>query len=333
MTLNEIVYTLHSTGKNWLLHPPESCIHAAISANPWFTELDIRFALQEVATWLSAENLEEFISQYDLPKEKDFSPTIGLILAGNIPAAGFHDVLVGLLSGANLRVKCSHLDSVLIPAFYREVFPSLKTLVFTEGISGVDALIASGTSLTGLYLKSQFEGIPMLIRGNRFSLAILKGDESLAELDLLAADILRYNGMGCRNVSNLMVPSDWKGREVLWQALMDYKNRQVLSAPYLRKVAWEQGIENWRGNNQDVLLPVCWRESLSLSAVETGVLQVVAYHSFEDRIRLMEEVNHSVQCVVGKESWVGFGVSQCPGLMDYADGVDTMEWIRCAHLG
>lgn len=331
MSLHEIVSTLQSSGKNWLLSPPESCIHAAISANPWFTESDIRYALWEIASWLSAENLAEFVSRYNLSDGEKSSATIGLILAGNIPAAGFHDVLVGLLSMANLRVKCSHLDSVLIPAFFREVFPGLKTLVFTEEISGVDALIASGTSLTGLYLKTQFEEIPLLIRGNRFSVAILDGGETRAELDLLAGDILRYNGMGCRNVSNLLVPKDWKGREALFQSLLDYKNQHRLSTPYLRKVAWEQGIENWRGNNQNVSLPVCWRESLSLSAVETGVLQVVAYGSLEDRIRLMEEVNPSVQCVVGNGLAVGFGGSQCPGLMDYADGVDTMSWIRFAH--
>lgn len=328
MTLNEIVSALHSSGKNWLLHPPESCIQAAISANPWFTDSDIRYALQEIATWLSAENLGQFISRYNLSDGRKSPFTVGLILAGNIPAAGFHDVLVGLLSGVNLRVKCSHVDAVLIPEFYREVFPLLDRIEFKEEISGVDALIASGTSLTGLYLKTQFQGIPMLIRGNRFSIGILEGDESLTDLNLLAQDILRYNGMGCRNVSNLLVPLDWKGKDALWQSLLDYKNQHSLSAPYLRKVAWEQGIENWRGNIQNVSMPICWREGMSLTAVETGVLQVVGYEKLEDGIRLLAEVNHSVQCVVGKERGIGFGGSQCPNLMDYADGVDSMGWIR-----
>jgi len=326
MTHTEIIQKLQLNGKNWLENPPQDTLIKAIDQNPWFTESDIRFSLREISLWLAAPKLFDFLKNYPLhspnPKRR-----LGLILAGNIPAAGFHDVLMGVFSGYLIEAKCSHSDSVLIPAFFQDVLPELTTLSFPDKLSKPDALIASGSSLTAQYLSHSYSDIPVLIRGNRFSIAILQGFESREDFNLLVSDILRYNGMGCRNVSNLLIPPNWVGLEFLKDSLLLAKKTFSFSSPYLRKVAWEQGIENWKGNIQDSSLPVCLRTNIQLSPVEVGVLQLVEYSDSKHQDQLIQNVSNTLQCICGTDTSIPFGKTQSPELDDFADRVDTLEWI------
>jgi hypothetical protein len=326
MTRIEIVQKLQSSGKKWLENPPQAIIDKAVKQNPWFIEADIRFALREISVWLGAANLDDFLKSYPIPLHAP-NQTVGLILAGNIPAAGFHDVLMGLLSGYIVEAKCSHLDSVLIPAFFYEIFPELDRITFPEKLSQADALIASGSSLTAQYLSQAYSGIPVIIRGNRFSVAILDGTESVEQVNLLASDILRYNGMGCRNVSNILIPAQWSGLLQLKESLRQFEKYAVSSPPYLRKVSWEQGIENWKGNKQDSTLPVCIRMNTQLSPVEAGVLQLVEYKDHDQKEELIQQVSESLQCVCGTGTRISFGKTQSPQLDEFADGIDTLKWI------
>ena len=41
--------------------------------------------------------------------------TIAIVMAGNLPLVGFHDLLCVLLSGHRAKVKLSSKDDVLIP--------------------------------------------------------------------------------------------------------------------------------------------------------------------------------------------------------------------------
>jgi hypothetical protein len=52
------------------------------------------------------------------------------------------------------------------------------------------------------------------------------------------------------------------------------------------------------------------------------------YSFYEDKGKLMAMLkeNDDVQCIVGKEN-IDFGRAQRPGLFDYADGVDTMQFL------
>jgi hypothetical protein len=326
MTHTEIIQQLQLKGKKWLENPPQATIMKATDQNPWFTETDIRFSLKEISLWLAAPKLTDFLKNYTFQFPPQ-SRRLGLILAGNIPAAGFHDVLMGVFSGYLVYAKCSHLDSVLIPAFFQDVLPELITLSFPEKLSHPDALIASGSDLTAQYLSHTYADIPVLIRGNRFSVGIMEGTESRADLDLLVSDILRYNGMGCRNVSNLLVPSNWVGLDLLTEALLDARKKHSFSLPYLRKVAWEQGIENWKGNIQNLQLPVCLRTNSQLSPVEVGVLQLVQYTDAKHKEQLIQTVSDSLQCICGIDTSIPFGKTQSPALDDFADGVDTLRWI------
>ena len=326
MTHTEIIQKLQLNGKNWLENPPQATLIKAIDQNPWFTESDIRFSLREISLWLAAPKLFDFLNNYPL-HSPPANRRLGLILAGNIPAAGFHDVLMGLLSGYIVEAKCSHLDSVLIPAFFYEIFPELGRITFPEKLSQPDALIASGSSLTAQYLFQAYRGIPVIIRGNRFSVAILDGTESEHQFNLLASDILRYNGMGCRNVSNVLIPAQWSGLLQLKKSLRQFNTHTISSPPYLRKVSWEQGIENWKGNKQDSTLPVCIRMNTQLSPVEAGVLQLVEYRDYYHKEELIQQVSESLQCICGTGTRIPFGKTQSPQLDEFADGIDTLKWI------
>jgi hypothetical protein len=326
MEHNRLIEILSTQGSKWLESPPERALQAAMDLNPWFTEHDIRHALLALAPWMQIETLKNFYRTYDFSDISD-TTSVGMILAGNIPGAGFHDVLMGLLFPGQVLVRCSHLDSVLIPAFIQEILPDIKHLTFTSELSHVDGLIASGSSLTAQYLDAQYHNIPKLLRGNRFSVAILTGQETSQDFDLLAKDILLYNGMGCRNISNLLVPENWQEHQKLYSALKNYSTQRPLSLPYARKVQWEQGIEIWKGNSQDAGLPVCIRKSQELSPVETGVLQWVKYSSPTEAEEKIALATAQLQCKVGINQPVQLGETQYPKITDFADQVDTMAWM------
>lgn len=327
MEISEIIAELENKGRPWLESPPEGVISQAVVVNPWFTPSDVRFALNAIASWMQPGKLSEFLSNYSIRDYSGKACRTGLILAGNIPAAGFHDVIMALFSGFPTRVKCSHLDSVLIPAFFEAVFPDNSTLIFTESLSSVDALIASGSSLTGRYLQAQFQGITALIRGSRFSVAVLNGSETESDFYLLAQDILLYNGMGCRNISHLLVPAGWSALPMLEQALSAYHQQNPPSPHFRNKVLWEQGIAEWKGIAQAVASPVCVLPFTHLVSVETGVLGIISYSNEQELESLLQNAAHSIQCVVGKNQTIAPGTTQTPEIQDFADGVDTLKWL------
>jgi len=48
------------------------------------------------------------------------------------------------------------------------------------------------------------------------------------------------------------------------------------------------------------------------------------YDEIESLIKSLKE-NKEIQCIAGID--IPFGKAQCPGLTEYADGVDTMEFL------
>lgn len=327
MEISEIISILESTGRSWLDNPPESIVSQSVEVNPWFTSSDIRFACNAIASWMQPGKLSLFLTHYPIRNQCAKHCKVGLILAGNIPAAGFHDVLMAFFSGFPTQVKCSHLDSVLIPAFFNAVFPDQTTLTFTESLSTVDALIASGSSLTGRYLQAQFQDIPALIRGSRFSVAVLDGSETESDFHPLAQDVLLYNGMGCRNISHLLVPAGWSALPILLQALGVYHQQNPPSPHFRNKVLWEQGIAEWKGIAQVAASPVCVLSFTHPVSVETGVLGIIPYSDEQELKSLLQNAAHSIQCVVGKNHSIAPGTSQTPEIQDFADKVDTLKWL------
>ncbi|WP_282136079.1 acyl-CoA reductase [Seonamhaeicola maritimus] len=298
--------------------------------NGWFSQENIKFALKSWSDALTKENLNKWISAYNFD---NVSPKqVAIIMAGNIPLVGFHDFLSVLISGHDVLVKQSSNDKQLLPylAKYLEyVEPSLKgRITFTEEkIEGFDAVIATGSNNTARYFEYYFKGKPSIIRNNRNSVAVLTGNETEEELESLSEDIFRYYGLGCRNVSKLFVPENYNF-EGFFKAI--YK--------------WHPIIEGAKyANNYDYNKAVYLMSEFDM--LENGFLMIkedqsyaspiatVFYEHYNDLDQLKEKIkaeNDQIQCVVSKgfiENEIAFGGTQKPQLWDYADSVDSVEFL------
>src|SRR5690606_5986902 len=146
---------------------------------------------------LQAENLKQWLSNYSFPESLK-SRTIGLILAGNIPLVGFHDIMSVLLSGHKAMIKLSSQDTILIPHFLQvlgNIEPSMKNqFTFVDRLRSLDAIIATGSDNTALHFEYYFGKYPRIIRKNRNAVAVISGTESQEELQAFGKDIFQYFG-------------------------------------------------------------------------------------------------------------------------------------------
>ncbi|MGB0177295.1 MAG: acyl-CoA reductase, partial [Owenweeksia sp.] len=212
----------------YFLHDLRHNVQQAGVYNNWFTKDNVEFALQQWSEALTAENLQAWVQRYPADHFLQDTPkTIAIIMAGNIPMVGFHDLLTTLLSGHKALIKPSSDDNILIPFICQVLvaidkrFASFITLADGRLVD-FDAVIATGSNNSSRYFDHYFSKYPHVIRKNRTSVAVLNGDESEADLQNLSEDIFRYFGLGCRNVSKLYLP---KGFDLdrLFKAFYDKK--------------------------------------------------------------------------------------------------------------
>ncbi|MGV4460274.1 acyl-CoA reductase [Ornithobacterium rhinotracheale] len=305
-------------------------IRKASVQNPWFTEENMLFTLSEWAQALSPENIEKWLKNYD------FSPkglTIGIVAAGNIPMVGFHDLLCVLLAGEKAQIKLSSKDQSLM----QYMIDFLKThsedlnqaIEVVENLHDYDAVIATGSDNTARYFEAYFKDKPHIIRRNRTSVAVLTGDETEEQLRLLCHDMLRYFGLGCRNVTKLYIPENYDLNRI-FKALYDWKDiinhhKYANNYDYNRAILMMKQIPIM--DNGFVLL----EENASLFSP----IAVVYYEKYDSDVILnqtLASLQDKTQCLVTENfnttlTTTPFGQAQRPNLWDYADGIDTMEWI------
>ena len=297
----------------------------AQSLNQWFTEVNVRLALDGIISYLEKSKLEQWTKLHNLePKEPK---NIGVVMAGNIPLVGFHDYLSVLISGHNLTVKLSAKDTYLFTQVHKklvyiEPFFANKVTV-TERLKDVDAYIATGSDNSSKHFEYYFSKKPNIIRKNRTSIAVLTGDESEKELDNLTKDIFNYFGLGCRNVTFLMIPEKYEW-EPFFEACEKWKDvihhsKYMNNYEYSRSVLLVKQVPHL--DNGSVLV----KEDDALNST-ISVLNYKKYKSIEDVSSFLEEHNKQTQCVVGKR-FIPFGDAQSPEVWDYADGVDTLEFL------
>ena len=77
----------------------------AKSFNSWFTYDNLELSLKNWSNQLKKENLKNWISSYNI--NNDNNKTIAIIMAGNIPIVGFHDLLCSMLLNYTCIVKLS----------------------------------------------------------------------------------------------------------------------------------------------------------------------------------------------------------------------------------
>ena len=308
----------------------EALILLSQSHNGWFTPAQVRFALGSWGDALTTENLEQWLSNYQTPVDKP--KTIGLVLAGNIPLVGFHDLLSVLLAGHKALIKTSSNDQKLLPFlvnYLQQVDPSLgNRIVFAEGkLENFDAVIATGSNNTARYFEYYFKDKPAIIRKNRNSVAVLSGQETTQELVALGEDIFRYFGLGCRNVSKLFVPKGYDFT-AFFEAIFVFQD----------VIHYEKYANNYDYNKAVFLMSnfklldngfLTLKEDPSYASPISSVFYEY-YESIADlQLRLAAD-NDQLQGIVSAakiNSSIPFGSTQKPALWDYAAQVDTLKFL------
>jgi len=302
---------------------PLEVMDAAQRENPWFTAYYLREAVAGIRAWLWPERLAAFVERYELPSSP--GQRVGIIAAGNLPLVGFHDVLVTLLSGHWAYVKYARRDRVMMTWLrhqWQEIWPSLsKVLHEVQKMPAVDFLLATGSDNSARYFRQAFPQTPKLIRHHRYSVAWLKESTTDEELNLLNRDILLYNGLGCRNVSCLLLEPGFDPKR-LQESLGTYIAERV-NPLYLERLLYMEQMYRVLGKPV-IRTPFALLQSTDEpSDVGMGQLSIVRIDPEKRSWAAWEKsFADQWQCIVGKT--VYFGQSQRPNLGDFADGVDTM---------
>ncbi|MBL7779524.1 MAG: acyl-CoA reductase [Chitinophagales bacterium] len=324
---------------------------AAEQYNPWFTKQFVQYALEGICSNMLDENkLNSFAKQYSITDEQ-VQKTLGLIFAGNIPLVGFHDFLCGYLAGWKMQIKLSSKDDFLFKRVL-ELLQQIDTeanqrITLTEKLQNFDAVVATGSDSTYSYFEYYFRNYPRILRKNRNSVAILTGQETPEQLKQLADDVFLYFGLGCRNVSKLYVP-------------VGYDITQLF--PHFETYKWLHSHTKFMNNydyQRTILLlnktPHFANEFVMLVENENiaSPIGTLYYEHWHDERVLQTKLGalaDKIQCVVAAQGYlathnsllttasssslaplpspfVSFGHAQQPSLIDYADGIDTMQFL------
>lgn len=297
--------------------------------NSWFTQESQRFALKQWADLLTEENLNHWLSKY---KPSHDSKKVGLILAGNIPMVGFHDVISVILSQHIALIKLSSKDRTILPFLlnkWQEFSEAELQYEFVEKLQDFDAVIATGSNNTARYLEYYFKDHLSIIRKNRTSIAVLKGDETPEELQLLAEDIFRYYGLGCRNVTRLFIPQDFV-IDGLFENFLNFKeiinhNKYANNYEYNRAIYLLNQERFW--DNNFVML----KEDEALFS-PLSVINFTRYKNIDVVKSFINENEENIQAIVAKPELgldsIALGEAQNPDLETYADHLDTMQFLE-----
>jgi hypothetical protein len=314
---------LLANGEQW-----QAAKEKAGAQNNWFVPQFVDLAAKNIAEgFLQPGQLNDFAAKYPLRQKGWYDGRLGLVMAGNIPLVGFHDFLCAFLAGIPVTIKTSSKDEVLITHLVQQLMewePALETqITFAPPLKNCTAYIATGSNNSSRYFDYYFRNYPHIIRRNRTSLAMLTGSETEAELDALADDMMLFFGLGCRNVSKLLVPEG-------------YHFEPLLNA--LNRFAW-MGDHHKYKNNYDYNLALhllnntYYMTNGALLLIEKESLfspiSQVNYSFYQqppDTAQLKQDLKEDLQCVVAA-GHTPFGKAQSPAIDEFADGIDTMAFL------
>lgn len=297
--------------------------------NPWFTPGSINLALEGIRRYLDAKKLRKWISNYTITPQTP--KKIAVVMAGNIPLAGFHDMLSVLVSGHALIAKLSSKDTVLPDFAVNKLIaiePRFEAFIsLPPRLKNFDAVIATGSDNSARYFHYYFDKYPHIIRKNRTSCATLSGLESSGDLTLLGRDVFTYFGLGCRNVSKIFIPEDFDPTRLIkaWDIYVDilHHHKYHNNYDYQKSILLVNKIPFYDSGfvilqeNEKLVSPI-------------SVVYMERYKNNDDLSEKLGKVSDKIQCIVGNTSadHVPFGQAQSPDLWDYADRVDTMRFLE-----
>jgi len=307
-------------------------MHRAAHTNPWFTIDNQQHALKEIALqYLDSNLLRRWIAHYEVEKDKMLN--VGVITAGNIPLVGFHDVLSVFMSGNIAQIKVSERDLHLLPFLLKkleEINPETREYFnIKEKLSGFDAVIATGSNNSARYFEQYFGPYPHIIRKNRNGVGVLTGNESESELKALGDDVFQYFGLGCRNVSHIYVPENYDFDKM--HRMFALHSDSLMHSKYRNNFDHNLAIfilNRFQYHNIESVLLV--EDERIISPI--GCLYYSRYRDQSELQIELSSIKNEIQCVVSNIDFesiptVGFGEAQKPALTDYADGVDTMQFL------
>ena len=300
----------------------------AFYENGWFTPSFIELSAYSIATeFLNRDKLKAWTEIHRIPKQIKDPLTAGIVMAGNIPMVGFHDFLACFISGHKQKIKLSSKDAVLLPhlidTLYQWESEVRAYVASSEMLKGCDAYIATGSNNSARYFHYYFARYPHIIRRNRTSVAVLDGNETGKELQLLADDVYQYFGLGCRNVTKLYVPKDYNFEKLL-TAFNKYKHLADHSK-YKNNYDYQLAIL--------IVNKLYYMTNGSIIMVEDPAvfspISRLNYEFYSDKQAVLTNLkaNADIQCIVSRES-ILFGKSQQPSLNDFADGINTLQFFR-----
>jgi hypothetical protein len=311
----------HETDEVW-----QQKKHEAEIKNPWFTQVNIS---KSINAWVDVlrNDAKNWLGEYTIPKVFS-SQKLGIIMAGNIPLVGLHDLLCGIICGYRVRIKASSDDEVLIKHIVGGWISANPVLIdrieFSDNFKGLDAAIATGSNNSGRYFEYYFRNIPHLLRGHRNSISVVGENTSEEELTALGDDVFTYFGLGCRNVTHLLLPRGFDMVRLFhaWEpyAGLIHHHKYANNYHYHRAVLLmnlDKHLDNGfviLKEKEDVYAPV-------------GMVGYSFYDSLEDVRQYVMQYENQIQVVTGFQSKVKFGKAQQPGLSDYADHTDTIKWL------
>ena len=278
---------------------------------------------------LDKENLRNWISKYNIQNEIS---KVAIIMAGNFPLAGLHDLICVIISGNQGIIKPASDDKILINffvEFLHKKFPETKNLITTtsDKLGDFDKVIATGSNNTFNYFEYYFRNKSTLLRKNRTSVAVISGNESQTDLELLSDDIFMYFGLGCRNVSKLFIPEDYD-LNILKEKFKKY-NHIVNHNKFYNNYNYQKIINTMNGE-----LFIDGDYFLMKQSKEYAPPISVIYYDFYNEISEVEEAikvnKNQIQCIVTNlqiENSIKFGEAQKPKLYQYADDIDTLDFL------
>jgi hypothetical protein len=314
----------------------QTAIRKTAFHNAWFTIDNQWKAINAIRDhFLSRELLEKWVNSYAFPTlEETKFKTISLVLAGNIPLVGFHDLLCVFVAGHKSKIKLSDKDPYLIPFLIQNLIDINSSCgAYFEIVEGAmkdfDAVIATGSNNSSRYFEAYFGKYPHIIRKNRNAVAVLRGDETGEDFRHLGEDIFTYFGLGCRNVSKIYVPRGYNF-EPLLEVIHEFKEL-VLHDKYKNNFDYQFTIV--------ILNKIKYHSNGCLMMIENEAIAspiAMVYFEYYDNYKTLstklKTLKEEIQCIVAKAPIANlptfdFGKAQKPTLSDYADREDTMAFL------
>ena len=329
--------TSFKAGKNSELN--DILIKAKIE-NPWFTESNVIFALDNWSSALNKNDVLKWVNKYaPLIKNSVTAKVVGVVNAGNIPFVGLHDMLSVLLCGHLYKAKNATSDTILLPylaSLLISINHAFKNRIqFVDRLEKIDAVIATGNNNSARYFEYYFGKYPHIIRQNRNGIAILDGKETKEQLGELGKDIFTFFGLGCRNVSKIFVPRKYDFRE-LFESMFQF-NEIMSHSKYMNNFDYNNSVYLLKRIKflQNGFLIITEEERIS------SPVSVLFYQEYDDiniLTKNLAEKSEQIQCIASAKSRfekesnlnnisVEFGKTQTPSLWDYADGVNTLDFL------